>query len=93
MLYAACDREGPVAWTDPHSINGYVLSQVAVPGDKVDCERRLARPIARSILDPRMGPDRERSGVLHIGTILRGLIREDQRLAITAAADDTISID
>jgi len=43
--------------------------------------------------DPRMGPDRERSGVLHIGTILRGLIREDERLAITAAADDTISID
>ena len=40
-----------------------------------------------------MGPDRERSGVLHIATILRGLIREDERLAITAAADDTISID
>lgn len=44
--------------------------------------------------DPRMGPDRERSGVLRIDkTILQGLIREVERLAIIAAADDTIFID
>ena len=44
--------------------------------------------------DPRMGPERERSGVLRIDkTILQGLIREDERLAITEAADDTIFID
>lgn len=37
--------------------------------------------------DPRMGPDRERSGILRIGPGLRDLVREDEVLTVTSGAD------
>lgn len=37
--------------------------------------------------DPRMGPDRERSGILRIGPGLRDVVREDEVLTVTSGAD------
>jgi len=37
--------------------------------------------------DPRMGPDRERSGILRIGPELRDVVQEDEVLTVTSGAD------
>lgn len=43
--------------------------------------------------DPRMGPDRERSGVLYVGSILRGIVWENEVLGVTASGDGKILLE
>ena len=42
--------------------------------------------------DPRMGPDRERSGVLRVGATIRELVRENEVLMATTCDDGTVAI-
>jgi hypothetical protein len=98
-------RSGPCC-TQPVTAKDLLHGQIRIPSTGTSSAKSLfpATRTAVSVVlrgrsleaswDPRMGPERERSGVLRIDkTILQGLIREDERLAITEAADDTIFID
>ena len=41
--------------------------------------------------NPRLGPDRERSGVLQVGVALRDVVAADERLSVTPG-DDVIAL-
>jgi hypothetical protein len=98
-------RSGPCC-TQPVTAKDLKRGQIRIPSTGKSSAKSLfpATRTAVSVVlrgrsceaswDPRMGPERERSGVLCIDkTIPQGLIREDDRLAITEAADDTVFID
>ncbi|SDR63018.1 hypothetical protein SAMN05445850_8571 [Paraburkholderia tuberum] len=53
----------------------------------------LRGSLLRASWDPRIGPDRERSGVLRVGAILRDLVGENEVLIVTERIDGAISID
>ena len=42
--------------------------------------------------DPRLGPDRERSGVLYVGAGLRQLVQADERLDVVMTRPSRISM-
>ena len=48
--------------------------------------------LLRASWDPRMGPDRERSGVLRIGRALRDLVQENEVLAVAIVEGGDITI-
>lgn len=52
--------------------------------------RGIRLPVA---WDPRLGPDRERSGVLRVGAALKKLVAAEQVLAVTIGDDGTLHID
>lgn len=46
----------------------------------------------RCLWNPRMGPDRERSGVLRVGPVLRDLVSEDEVLTASPSDHGTVRI-
>lgn len=43
--------------------------------------------------DPKMGPDKERSGVLRVGSVLRQLVRENEELSVSSHNGGIIAVD
>ena len=62
------------------------------PSEKTRIDIRLKGvELGRVSWDPRLGPDRERSGVLYIGSKLADLVDEDDCLGVTSV-DGAIAI-
>lgn len=78
--------------------------QIRIPSKGASATKSLFPPRKESIhvilggrlvsgkWDPRMGPDRERSGVLRVGEVLRKLVREDDVLRAAAGEDGIVCI-
>jgi hypothetical protein len=62
------------------------------PSEKGTIHILLAGRLVSGSWDPRMGPDRERSGVLHVGSLLRELVREGDVLLASTGEGGTIRI-
>jgi hypothetical protein len=63
------------------------------PARKTEVEVTLRGRLASGSWDPRMGPDRERSGVLRLGGAVRQAVEEDEVLAVAIADDGAIVIE
>jgi hypothetical protein len=63
------------------------------PANRARVRVRLrGRELSRVGWDPRFGPDRERSGVLGVGVVIRGLVDPDERLTVELL-DDVLVIE
>lgn len=58
-------------------------TKLLFPSGKATLDVMLRGRSVSARWDPRMGPDRERSGVLRIGTVLSSLVREDEVLMVS----------
>lgn len=65
--------------------SGAAPTKALFPASKADVAVTLRGTSMRCSWDPRMGPDRERSGVLRVGTTLRQLVEEDEVLTVETA--------
>jgi hypothetical protein len=62
------------------------------PSTRTRIDLRLRGPLLESVSwDPRFGPDRERSGVLGVGRVVRELVQADEHLNV-AISDGMIEI-
>jgi hypothetical protein len=80
--------------------------QIRIPSTNTSSTKRLfprdkgyvkvilrGQPIDSCSWDPKMGPDRQRSGVLRVGSVLSTLVRADEVLSVRRGDGDTILID
>lgn len=63
---------------------GSSLAKALFPTKKATIHVVLAGRLVPGNWDPRMGPDRERSGVLRVGSILRELVCQDEILLVSS---------
>ena len=71
---------------------GSAPTKALFPSKKKSIRVVLAGQLVQGSWDPRMGPDRERSGVLRVGDVLRELVRQDEVLLASAGEDGTVRI-
>jgi hypothetical protein len=72
---------------------GSAPTKTLLPRAKSEIEINLRGRLVRGSWDPRMGPDRERSGVLRVGRpALRGLVQENEVLAVAMVEGEEIVI-
>ena len=71
---------------------GSAPTKTLFPRAKSEIELNLRGRLVRGSWDPRMGPDRERSGVLRIGPALRSLVQENDVLAVAMVEGEFIAI-
>lgn len=71
---------------------GAAPTKALFPTTKADVAVTLRGTSVRCSWDPRMGPDRERSGVLRVGATLRQLIEEDEVLTVETGDGTSIVI-
>jgi hypothetical protein len=74
----------PAAGTSP--------TKALFSGEKATIRVVLAGRLVEGNWDPRIGPDRERSGVLRIGKILREVTHQDEPLLVSAGDEGIIHI-
>ena len=79
--------------------------QIRIPSTSTSSTKRLFPPAKSNVAvilrgrsvdcswDPRMGPDRQRSGVIRVGAVLRELVREDEVLTATRGEGGAVVID
>lgn len=63
---------------------GRAITKSLFPAAKGLVDVALRGQALHASWDPRMGPDRERSGVLRVGSVLRQLVGEDEELEVLA---------
>jgi hypothetical protein len=68
------------------------LTKTLFPLEKATIHVVLGGRLVPGSWDPRMGPDRERSGVLRVGSVLRELVRQDDVLLASTGEDGIIRI-
>ena len=69
------------------------VTKFLFPFDKAHLSVLLRGKNVNVSWDPKMGPDRERSGVLRVGSVLRQLVREDEVLSVSPHDGGTIAVD
>lgn len=67
---------------------GSAPTKQLMPPEKAVMDMALRDRVVRVRWDPKMGPDRERSGVLRIGSPLRELVREGEVLTVVSDGED-----
>ena len=71
---------------------GVASTKGLFPPTKADVEVVLKGQVVHGSWNPRMGPDKERSGVLRIGSALRELVHENEVLAVAVVEQGAIVI-
>ena len=71
---------------------GSAPTKALFPRAKAELEINLRARFVRGSWNPRMGPDRERSGVLRIGRALRDLVQENEVLTVAIVEGGHITI-